>query len=294
MKIGFIGLGVMGAPMAGHLLDAGHELHTSVNRTAPSAGLISKGLNVGNSPRQVAERCEVVILMLPATGDVERVLFGKDGLVEGLKSGSLVIDMSSIDPAATAEFAHRIEALGAAYLDAPVSGGEVGAKAATLSIMVGGPGNAFERALPLFEKMGKNITHIGDKNGNGQTCKIANQIIVALTIEAVGEALTLSARSGCDPAKVRKALLGGFASSRILEVHGERMISRSFAPGFRIALHSKDLDLAIKAAASVGVCLPSTALCQQLFNSNKAANEWNEDHSAVIKSLERLAGIGPS
>lgn len=294
MKIGFIGLGVMGAPMAGHLLNAGHELCTSINRTPPSAELISKGLLVSHSPREVAERCDTVILMLPATSDVEHVCFGKHGLIEGLKTGNLVIDMSSIDPSATADFAQRIEQSGSVYLDAPVSGGEPGAKAATLSIMVGGPPEAFERALPLFETMGKNITHVGDRNGSGQTCKIANQIIVALTIEAVGEALTLAARSGCDPAKVRKALLGGFASSRVLEVHGERMISRSFAPGFRIALHSKDLDLALKAAASVGVSLPSTALCQQLFNSNKAMNEWNEDHSAVIKSLERLAGPVPS
>ncbi|MBN9551640.1 MAG: 2-hydroxy-3-oxopropionate reductase [Alphaproteobacteria bacterium] len=290
MKIGFIGLGVMGAPMVGHLLAAGHELHTSINRSPPPAELISKGLLVEGSPCEVAERCEAVVLMLPATGDVERVCFGTDGLAAGLKSGSLVIDMSSIDPSATADFASRIGELGCAYLDAPVSGGEVGAKAATLSIMVGGPAEAFERALPLFEAMGENLTHVGDQNGSGQTCKISNQIIVALTIEAVGEALTLASRSGCDPAKVRKALLGGFASSRILEVHGERMISRSFAPGFRIALHSKDLDLALKAAASVGVSLPSTALCQQLFNSNRAANEWNEDHSAVVKSLERLAG----
>ncbi|MDG4889951.1 MULTISPECIES: 2-hydroxy-3-oxopropionate reductase [unclassified Mesorhizobium] len=294
MKIGFIGLGVMGAPMAGHLLAAGHEVHTSVNRTAPSPELVSKGLIVNHSPAEVAEHCDVVILMLPVTSDVDRVCFGKNGLSERLRAGSLVIDMSSIDPAATEDFARKVEDLGSAYLDAPVSGGEVGAKAATLSIMVGGPAQAFGRALPLFETMGKNITHVGDKNGAGQTCKIANQIIVALTIEAVGEALTLATRSGVDPAKVRKALLGGFASSRILEVHGERMISRSFAPGFRIALHSKDLDLALKAAAGVGVCLPSTALCQQLFNSNKAADEWNEDHSAVVKSIERLAGVGSS
>jgi len=294
MKIGFIGLGVMGAPMAGHLLAAGHEVHTSVNRTPPSPELVSKGLVVNHSPSEVAEHCEVVILMLPVTSDVDRVCFDKSGLAERLRPGSLVIDMSSIDPAATEDFARKVEDLGSAYLDAPVSGGEVGAKAATLSIMVGGPAQAFGRALPLFETMGKNITHVGDKNGAGQTCKIANQIIVALTIEAVGEALTLATRSGVDPAKVRKALLGGFASSRILEVHGERMISRSFAPGFRIALHSKDLDLALKAAAGVGVCLPSTALCQQLFNSNKAADEWTEDHSAVVKSLERLAGSRPS
>lgn len=294
MKIGFIGLGVMGTPMAGHLLQGGHEVHTAINRTPPAAELISKGLVIEASPETVASTCEVVILMLPATADVERVCFGKNGLINAIRRGSLIIDMSSIDPTATSQFAKRIEEAGGFYLDAPVSGGEVGAKAATLTIMVGGPLAAFERAQLLFEKMGKNITHVGEANGAGQTCKIANQIIVALTIEAVGEALVLAKQSGCDPAKVRQALMGGFAASRVLDVHGERMISRKFEPGFRIALHAKDLDLALKAAADTGVSLPSTALCRQLFNANKAAGYWDEDHSAIVKSLEGMAGSTPA
>lgn len=290
MKIGFIGLGVMGAPMASHLLAAGHEVRTSINRSAPPSQLIASGLIVDGSPADVARSCEVIILMLPTTDDVERVCFGEAGLADGIKARAIVIDMSSIDPKSTAQFARRFADAGVDYLDAPVSGGQIGAKAAALTIMVGGPTPAFEKCFPLLERMGKNITHVGEANGSGQTCKIANQIIVALTIEAVSEAFVLAKQAGCDPAKVREALMGGFAASRVLDVHGERMITRKFEPGFRISLHSKDLDLALKAAASLGVSLPSTAVCQQLFNSNKAANEWSEDHSAVIKSLERLAG----
>ena len=204
--------------------------------------------------------------------------------------GKLVIDMSSISPIETKMFAEKINTLGCEYLDAPVSGGEVGAKAATLTIMVGGSKDAYARALPLFEAMGKNITHLGG-NGDGQTCKVANQIIVALNIEAVSEALTFAAKAGADPAKVREALMGGFASSKILEVHGERMINRTFDPGFRIRLHQKDLNLALTGARQLGVALPNTATTQELFNVCRAKGGENWDHSALIRALETLSNF---
>jgi 2-hydroxy-3-oxopropionate reductase len=245
---------------------------------------------VVDGPAAVARAAEVVILMLPDTPDVEAALFGPGGVGEGLGRGVLVVDMSSISPTATKGFARRIEDAGAQWLDAPVSGGEVGAKAASLTIMVGGSQAAFERARPLFEAMGKNITLVGEEPGAGQTCKVANQIIVALTIEAVAEALTFAKHAGADPARVRQALMGGFASSRILEVHGERMIKRSFDPGFRIALHQKDLNLALDSGRELGVPLPATALAQQLFTACKAAGGEAWDHSAMVRALERLAG----
>jgi 2-hydroxy-3-oxopropionate reductase len=226
--------------------------------------------------------------MVPDTPDVEKVLFGKDGVASGLSKGKVVVDMSSISPIATKDFAARVNAAGADYLDAPVSGGEVGAKAASLTIMVGGPEAAFERVKPLFEKMGKNITLVGG-NGDGQTTKVANQIIVALTIEAVGEALLFASKAGADPAKVRQALMGGFAASRILEVHGERMVKRTFNPGFRIELHQKDLNLALASGRQMGVALPNTATAQELFNACVANGHGKLDHSALVKALELLA-----
>ncbi|TPI38378.1 2-hydroxy-3-oxopropionate reductase [Mesorhizobium sp. B3-1-6] len=287
MKIGFIGLGVMGAPMARHLADAGHEIVTVLNRSPLPEALDA---SVVASPAEVARASEFVITMLPDTPDVERVLFGQNGVLEGISAGKLIIDMSSISPIATAGFAAKIRQAGAGYLDAPVSGGEVGAKAASLTIMVGGPAAEFERALPIFEKLGKNITLIGQNNGAGQTCKIANQIIVALNIEAVAEALVFASKAGCDPAKVRGALMGGFASSRVLEVHGERMIARSFAPGFRIRLHQKDLNLALESARTLGVALPSTATAQQLMNACSArAGGAEADHSSLVRALEILS-----
>jgi len=287
MKIGFIGLGVMGAPMARHLADAGHEIVTVLNRSPLPQDL--KAMIVA-SPADVARSCEIVITMLPDTPDVERVLLGQNGVLEGISAGKLIIDMSSISPIATAEFATRIRETGAGYLDAPVSGGEVGAKAASLTIMVGGPAAEFERALPIFQKLGKNITLIGDQNGAGQTCKIANQIIVALNIEAVAEALVFASKAGCDPAKVRAALMGGFASSRVLEVHGERMINRTFAPGFRIRLHQKDLNLALESARALGIALPGTATAQQLMNACSARASGTEaDHSSLVRALEILS-----
>ncbi|QEN84915.1 2-hydroxy-3-oxopropionate reductase [Labrys sp. KNU-23] len=288
MKIGFIGLGVMGAPMARHLAGAGHELATVLNRSPLPADL---EVRVLATAADVARLSDVVITILPDTPDVERVLLGPDGVLEGIAPGALVIDMSSISPIATARFAARFREAGAHYLDAPVSGGEVGAKAASLTIMVGGPRSDFERALPLFEKLGKNVTLIGEANGAGQTCKIANQIIVALNIEAVAEALVFASKAGCDPAQVRKALMGGFAASRVLEVHGERMTKRAFAPGFRIGLHQKDLGLALESARSLGVSLPNTASTQELMNACAAMEGGAEaDHSSLVRALEMLSG----
>lgn len=288
IDIGFIGLGTMGRPMAGHLLAAGHRvlLH-DVAPVAPE--LIAAGGTACKSAREVAEEVDAVIIMVPDTPHVEAVLFGKDGVAGGISKGKIVVDMSSISPLATKEFAKKIEALGADYLDAPVSGGEVGANAASLTIMVGGPERAFNTMKPIFDRMGKNVTHVG-ANGDGQTTKVANQIIVALTIEAVSEALLFASKAGADPALVRKALMGGFASSRILEVHGERMVKRNFDPGFRIELHQKDLNLALEGARALGLSLPSTAVAQQLFSSCTAHGGKGWDHSAMVRALELMAG----
>lgn len=289
MDVGFIGLGVMGRPMAGHLIDAGHTLHLHRVKEV-SQFLVDKGGKAMESAKAVAAASEIVILIVPDTPDVETVLFGKDGVAEGLKPGSLVIDMSSISPVATKAFAAKIEALGCDYVDAPVSGGEVGAKNAALTIMCGGKPAAFERAKPLFEKMGKNITLVGGV-GDGQTAKVANQIIVGLTIEAVAEALTFAKKAGADPAKVRDALMGGFAASRILEVHGERMLKRTFDPGFRIRLHRKDMTLAVEAAKALDLSLPNAAATQQLMNAAVAQGDGDRDHSGLIRTLERLGGM---
>jgi 2-hydroxy-3-oxopropionate reductase len=287
MKIGFIGLGIMGRPMALNLKKAGHELIVPERRNVTEE--IRAVAEVVADNAAVAGKSEVLILMVPDTPDVETVLFGEHGAAAALKRGTLVIDMSSISPIATKDFAKKINAKGCEYLDAPVSGGEVGAKQATLTIMVGGPEAAFARAKPLFEAMGKNITHVGPENGDGQTCKVANQIIVALNIQAVSEALVFAAKAGADPAKVRAALMGGFASSRILEVHGERMINGSFNPGFRIRLHQKDLNLALSAARELGLALPNTAVAQQLFTSCAAHGGADLDHSALVMATEGLA-----
>ncbi len=287
MNIGFIGLGIMGKPMAGHLKAAGHAIAVPERKSLDAESRAA--FTVAADAKAVAQASEVIILMVPDTPDVEAVLFGPGGVAEGLSPGKLVIDMSSISPTATKAFAQKINGLGCDYLDAPVSGGEVGAKQATLTIMVGGPQAAFDRATPLFEKMGKNITLVGTENGAGQTCKVANQIVVALTIEAVAEALVFAAKAGADPAKVRQALMGGLATSRILELHGERMIKRTFNPGFRIRLHQKDLNLALSAAKDLGVALPNTASAQQLFSAVAAMGGAELDHSGMVKALEALA-----
>jgi 2-hydroxy-3-oxopropionate reductase len=286
-KVGFVGLGIMGRPMAAHLRAGGHELYVHDHKSAPPA-LIAQGAVDCASGREVAQHAEIIITMVPDTPNVASALFDANGVAAGLSPGKIVVDMSSISPVETKQFARKIDDLGCQYLDAPVSGGEVGAKAASLTIMVGGPADAFARVKPLFELMGKNITLVGG-NGDGQTCKVANQIIVALTIEAVGEALLFASKMGADPAKVRQALMGGFASSRILEVHGERMIKRTFDPGFRIELHQKDLGLALNAARQIGLALPNTATTQELFNACVAQGGKAWDHSGMVRVLELLA-----
>jgi 2-hydroxy-3-oxopropionate reductase len=285
--LGFIGLGIMGHPMASHLVAAGHRVFLHDVKPVPG-DLLDRGGVACKSAREVTQKADIIFIMVPDTPHVQAVLFDEGGVAEGLAAGKIVVDMSSISPLATKEFAKAINARGALYLDAPVSGGEVGAKAASLTIMVGGPIAAFETVRPLFELMGKNINRVGE-NGDGQTTKVANQIIVALTIEAVGEALLFAAKAGADPALVRQALMGGFASSRILEVHGERMVKRNFAPGFRIELHQKDLNLALEGARALGLSLPATALAQQLFNACAAQGGKAWDHSAMVRALELAA-----
>ena len=288
-KIGFIGLGIMGYPMAQHLQKGGNDLFVQKRSKATPQDILDGGAVECASAKDVAAEADVIILMVPDTPDVEAVLFGDDGVAAGLSAGKLVIDMSSISPTATKVFAAKINDLDCQYLDAPVSGGQVGAQNAALTIMIGGPQDAFDAATPLFDLMGKNITLVGTDNGTGQTCKVANQIIVALNIEAVAEALLFASKAGADPAKVREALMGGFASSKILEVHGERMIKRTFDPGFRIELHQKDLNLALQSAREIGVSLPNTATAQELFSACKASGGAGWDHSAMVRALEKLA-----
>ena len=288
-NIGFIGLGIMGAPMAVNLLKGGHTLHTFTFGDTPKS-VTEAGAKVCANGAEVARQADIIITMVPDTPHVEDALFSENGVAAGLSKGKIVVDMSSISPVATKEFAKRINALGCEYLDAPVSGGEVGAKAASLTIMVGGSTAAFETVKPLFDLMGKNITLVGG-NGDGQITKVANQIIVALTIEAVGEALVLAAKAGADPARVRQALMGGFANSRILEVHGERMVKRAFDPGFRIELHQKDLNLALTTGRQLGVSLPNTATAQELFNACAAHGGAGWDHSAMVRALEKMANF---
>jgi len=289
-KVGFIGLGIMGTPMAQNLQNGGHELHVNTVGTVPQV-LLDGGATAYASGAEVAQNADIIIVMVPDTPHVESVLFSENGVAKGLAdnaAGKIVVDMSSISPIATKEFAEKIKALGADYLDAPVSGGEVGAKAASLTIMVGGSEAAFATVKPLFELMGKNITLVGG-NGDGQTTKVANQIIVALNIQAVSEALLFASKAGADPAKVREALMGGFANSRILEVHGERMVKRTFNPGFRIELHQKDLNLALQGAKSMHISLPNTATAQELMNTCAANGLSGADHSALCRAIEIMS-----
>jgi 2-hydroxy-3-oxopropionate reductase len=287
MNVGFIGLGIMGKPMVANLIKGGHTLLLASRSGVPQE-LTAAGGKTCASAKEVAQKADIIITMVPDTPDVEKVLFGKDGVAEGLSSGKIVVDMSSISPIETKVFAERIKKAGADYVDAPVSGGEVGAKNAALTIMVGASEAAFAKVKPLFELMGKNITLVGDV-GAGQICKVCNQIIVALNIEAVGEALLLASKAGVDPGKVRQALMGGFASSRVLEVHGERMVKRTFDPGFRIELHQKDLNLALSSARALKMSLPNTATAQELFSACQAQGGGKWDHSAMVKALEALA-----
>lgn len=286
--IAFIGTGIMGKPMAVNLQKAGYDIVVSDHFIAPPQELVDGGATVVHSGKEAAQAADIIITMVPNTPDVADALFGENGIAQGLSAGKLVIDMSSIAPIETQEFAKQIKEAGAQYLDAPVSGGEVGAINATLTIMVGGDESAFERAKPLFEVMGKNITLVGD-NGAGQICKVANQIIVALNIEAVAEALVFASKAGADPARVREALMGGFANSKVLEVHGERMVKGTFDPGFRISLHQKDLNLALSGAEQLGITLPNTASTQKLFGDCADMDGSNWDHSALVKAIEKLA-----
>jgi 2-hydroxy-3-oxopropionate reductase len=287
-EIGFIGLGIMGTPMAGHLRNAGHTVHV-YSRSKPRADLESQGFRVWASPREVAQHATTIITIVSDTPDVEQVLFGANGVAEGLQRGALVIDMSSISPLTTREFAARIAALGGDYVDAPVSGGDIGARAATLTIMAGGSEAAFARAKPLFEQLGKTITLVGDV-GAGQIAKVANQIMVALNLQAVAEALVFAAKAGADPARVRQALLGGYAASRVLEVHGDKMLTRKFDPGFKIDLHQKDLAIALDSARRLAVSLPNTAAVAQTMAAARAQGLGQRDNSSLVKVLEQLAG----
>jgi 2-hydroxy-3-oxopropionate reductase len=286
-NVGFIGLGIMGKPMALNLIKGGHTLFLASRSGVPQELTAAGGTACANA-KEVAQKADVIITIVPDTPDVEKVLFGPQGVAEGLAKGKIVVDMSSISPIDTKVFAKRVNDLGCDYVDAPVSGGEIGAKNAALTIMVGAAEAVFEKVKPLFDLMGKNITLVGE-NGAGQTTKVANQIIVALNIEAVGEALLFASKAGADPAKVRQALMGGFAASRILEVHGERMIKRTFDPGFRIELHQKDLSLALSGARAMGVSLPNTATAQELFNACSANGGAKWDHSALVRALEKMA-----
>ncbi len=289
-RIGFIGLGIMGKPMSQHLLKAGYPLVVLDKVKAAQDEVVAAGAKAGTSPKEVAAHSDVIILMLPDSPDVEEVVFGQDGVLQGIQPGSLLIDMSTIMPSVGRRVTEAARQKGADGLDAPVSGGQVGAQNATLSIMVGGSDAAFERAKPIFDKMGKNIVHVGEA-GAGQVTKAANQIVVAITIEAVSEALLLAAKAGVDPAKVREALLGGFAQSRILDLHGNRILQRNFQPGFKVKLHRKDMNIIMNTARELGISLPGSAVATELMNSAIANGCAELDHSALVTTLERMANF---
>jgi 2-hydroxy-3-oxopropionate reductase len=290
-NIGFIGLGIMGKPMARRLLQGGHSVFLNSRSGIPNE-LIALGGHACDSPMAVAEKSDVIILMLPDTSDVEKVLFDENGVAKGLSTDQsrpkVIVDMSSISPTKTRDFVSRITKLGHSYADAPVSGGEIGAQNATLTIMVGATEAVFKKIKPILALMGQTVTRIGDPCA-GQVCKVANQIVVALTLEAVGEALVFASKAGTDPEKVRKALMGGFAASRILDVHGERMIKHIFTPGFRIDLQIKDLNIALASASELGVSLPGTALTQSHFKACVAQGDALMDNSAIVRILEKMA-----
>lgn len=289
-NVGFIGLGIMGKPMALHLLKGGHKLWVHGRRAHTMVPLTQTGATGCASPQEVAANADIIFIMVSDTPDVEAVILGERGVIEGARAGSVVVDMSSIAPVPTQALAQRLSAKGVEMLDAPVSGGETGAVNATLSIMVGGKPDVFARVRPLFELMGKNIVHVGD-NGAGQTAKVCNQIVVAVTIAAVSEALILAKKAGVDPAKVRQALLGGFAGSKILEVHGQRMIDGNFAPGFKAKLHQKDLAIAMRTAQELGLALPGAAMAAQYMNALVGTGDGELDSAAVVKLLERVSGV---
>jgi 2-hydroxy-3-oxopropionate reductase len=292
-RIGFIGLGVMGKPMAKNLIKKGHALVVHSRSRGPVDDVVAAGATAATTPAEVARLSSMVITMLPDTSDVELVLAGPDGVVSGLRPGTVVIDMSSISPVATRRLAGLVAERGGVMLDAPVSGGEIGAVNATLSIMVGGNAAAFARAQPILAGMGnpERIVHIGAEPGSGQICKICNQMAIGGTLAAVGEAFALARKAGVDPARVRQALLGGFAASRVLEVHGERMLTGNYAPGFRTRLYQKDLRIANEAAAAHGVAVPATALVTELVNALMAAGGGELDNAAIAKVIFERAGL---
>jgi 2-hydroxy-3-oxopropionate reductase len=286
--IGFIGLGIMGKPMARNLMKAGYSLVVH-NRSRPSVDELAKeGAGIASNPREAAAKSEVVITMLPDSPEVDQVFTGDQGVFAGTKRGTLLIDMSSISPVVARRLAAEAERLGSEMLDAPVSGGEAGAMSASLSIMIGGKPSAVERAMPIFQALGKNIVHVGDA-GAGQVAKAANQVVVGLTIAAVSEALVLATKAGVDPVKVRQVLLGGFAQSRVLDAHGQKMLERNFKPGFRIRLHEKDLSIALATGKEYGVPLMLTAALDQIMNAMKVMGQGDLDHSGLITFIEELA-----
>jgi len=286
--VGFIGLGIMGKPMARHLLQAGYPLVIHNRSRAAVDELSREGAQVAANSREVAARGEVIITMLPDSPDVELVYAGEQGIFASVRSGTLLIDMSSISPVVARKLAAEADKRGCDMLDAPVSGGEAGAIAAALSIMIGGAVAAVERAMPIFEKLGKNIVHAGDA-GAGQVTKAANQMVVGTTIAIVSEALVLAAKAGVDPAKVRQALLGGFAQSKILEAHGQKMLDRNFKPGFRIRLHEKDLKIALATGSEYGVPLMVTGVVGQMMTAMKGMGNGDLDHAGLVKFVEELA-----
>jgi 2-hydroxy-3-oxopropionate reductase len=289
-RIGFIGLGAMGKPMAQNLMKAGYSIHVLTRTRSKIDDLLVAGALWCDTPKEIAERSDVVITMLPDTPDVEQVVAGKNGVFDGVRPGMLIIDMSTISPIVVRKLAHEAETRGCDFLDAPVSGGEIGAKNATLSIMVGGREAAFNRALPIFGAMGKTILHIGD-SGAGQITKAANQILTSIHIEAVAEALVFAARAGVDPGKVRQALMGGSAYSRILENHGQKMLDRNFKPGFRMRLHRKDLDITLDAGKAYGAALPVTGQVRELMTETLNDGQGDMDNSSFILLLEKLSNM---
>ncbi len=289
-RIGFIGLGLMGKPMSANILKAGYPLTVYTKTRSKIDDMVAGGANGAASPKEVAQNADIIVTMLPDTAVVEEVVLGAGGVLEGMSPGSVVIDMSTISPTGAKRIAAGLADRDMEMLDAPVSGGDVGAAEATLSIMVGGKPEVFERALPLFRTMGKNITLVGG-NGSGQVAKACNQIIVGITIEAVAEALIFARKNGVDPARVRDALLGGFAQSRILEFHGKKMIDRNFEPGGKVRSHKKDTDIALEAAKEVGLYLPGASMIAQLWNALTAMGGLDWDHSSMVKALEALSGV---
>jgi 2-hydroxy-3-oxopropionate reductase len=288
--VGFIGLGIMGRPMAKNLMEAGYELVLQNRSPEKAEGLAEEGnATAARSPREVAEACDLVITMLPDSPDVEAVVAGEGGVLEGIRDSALLVDMSTISPVVTEELAAKVREKGASMLDAPVSGGDVGAIEGALSIMVGGSKEDFERARPLFDVMGKVATHVGPI-GAGQVVKACNQIVVALTIEAVSEALVLGSKGGVAPEKILDVLGGGLAGNKVMEVKREKMLEHSFDPGFRIELHHKDLGIALAAGREYGVTLPVTAIVDQMLKTLKMRGKGDRDHSAILTLIEESSG----